>query len=92
MLFAPGAALGGFLAHSVLSKAGVGLVGAKSAVGAFLGGIGIVVGPSIAGGCTSGHGLSGMSFLTLSSMFTVAGMFCGGALMSGMLSLAGLAW
>ena len=54
------------------------LVGAGSAVSAFVGGVGIVLGSSIAGGCTSGHGLSGMSFLATSSMFTVAGMFVGG--------------
>lgn len=92
MFFGAGAAVGGFLAQVVLSKAGVGLVGAKSAIGAFLGGIGIVIGPSIAGGCTSGHGLSGLSFLTLTSMFTVAGMFGGGALASGIINLAGLNW
>lgn len=42
------------------------------------GGFVLVVGARIAGGCTSGHGISGMSMLGLSSIITVVSMFAGG--------------
>lgn len=45
---------------------------------AILGGFMLVVGARIAGGCTSGHGISGMSSLSISSFVTVAAMFGGG--------------
>ncbi|RDL36968.1 Uncharacterized protein BP5553_04401 [Venustampulla echinocandica] len=45
---------------------------------AVLGGILLVVGARIAGGCTSGHGISGMSMLSVASMVSVLGMFAGG--------------
>jgi uncharacterized membrane protein YedE/YeeE len=45
---------------------------------AILGGISLVVGSRIAGGCTSGHGISGMSMLSVASFVTVGGMFAGG--------------
>lgn len=41
------------------------------------GGILLTVGSRIAGGCTSGHGISGMSLLSVSSIVTVASMFAG---------------
>ena len=44
----------------------------------FLGGFLIVYGARLAGGCPSGHGLSGMSQLALSGFLTVAGFFLGG--------------
>ncbi|KAI1832326.1 hypothetical protein DTO006G1_1979 [Penicillium roqueforti] len=43
-----------------------------------LGGVIMVFGARIAGGCTSGHGISGMSMLGISSIITVASMFAGG--------------
>ncbi|KAJ6119765.1 hypothetical protein N7523_004045 [Penicillium sp. IBT 18751x] len=43
-----------------------------------LGGTIMVFGARIAGGCTSGHGISGMSMLGISSIITVASMFAGG--------------
>ncbi|EED22494.1 conserved hypothetical protein [Talaromyces stipitatus ATCC 10500] len=43
-----------------------------------LGGAIMVFGARIAGGCTSGHGISGMSMLGISSIITVASMFAGG--------------
>ncbi|KAL7628878.1 hypothetical protein AAE478_000393 [Parahypoxylon ruwenzoriense] len=46
---------------------------------AVLGGILLAVGSRMGGGCTSGHGISGMSFLSVSSFVTVAAMFVGGA-------------
>lgn len=45
---------------------------------AFLGGIVMVFGARVAGGCTSGHGISGMSMLATSSVVTVASMFAAG--------------
>lgn len=43
-----------------------------------LGGLIMVFGARIAGGCTSGHGITGMSMLSMSSIITVASMFAGG--------------
>jgi uncharacterized membrane protein YedE/YeeE len=44
----------------------------------FLGGLVMILGARIAGGCTSGHGLSGMSMLSVSSIVSVASMFAAG--------------
>lgn len=41
------------------------------------GGILLAVGSRMAGGCTSGHGISGVSLLSVSSYVTVAAMFTG---------------
>ncbi|XXG94448.1 hypothetical protein Hte_000705 [Hypoxylon texense] len=46
---------------------------------AVLGGSLLAVGSRMAGGCTSGHGISGISLLSISSFVTVAAMFAGGA-------------
>ena len=43
----------------------------------FVGGILLVFGARLAGGCTSGHGLSGMASLSIASFVTVASMFAG---------------
>ncbi|KAG4028314.1 hypothetical protein MFRU_022g00340 [Monilinia fructicola] len=45
---------------------------------ALFGGIAMVLGARIAGGCTSGHGISGMSLLSVSSIISVGAMFGGG--------------
>lgn len=45
---------------------------------AILGGIAMVLGARIAGGCTSGHGISGMSLLSVSSIISVCAIFGGG--------------
>jgi uncharacterized protein len=60
----------------------------KSAVGistlrarapmAFLGGFTMVLGARIADGCTTGHGISGIAQLAVSSSIAVAAMFTGG--------------
>jgi uncharacterized membrane protein YedE/YeeE len=44
----------------------------------FGGGFILLLGARIAGGCTSGHGISGMAQLAVSSMVAVAAMFIGG--------------
>lgn len=45
-----------------------------------LGGFVMVFGARLAGGCTSGHGLSGLSALSFSSLVTAAGIFGAGIL------------
>lgn len=45
---------------------------------AVLGGVLMAVGSRVAGGCTSGHGISGMSTLSWASFVSVAAMFGGG--------------
>jgi uncharacterized membrane protein YedE/YeeE len=45
---------------------------------AFLGGFIALFGARIAGGCTSGHGISGMAQLSVGSTVAVAAMFAGG--------------
>lgn len=47
---------------------------------AFVGGFIMVFGARIAGGCTSGHGISGMAQLAAGSTVAVAAMFAGGIL------------
>jgi uncharacterized membrane protein YedE/YeeE len=47
---------------------------------AFLGGFIMLFGARIAGGCTSGHGISGMAQLSIGSTVAVAAMFAGGIL------------
>ena len=44
----------------------------------FAGGFILLFGARLAGGCTSGHGLSGLSQLALSSTVVTAGIFAGG--------------
>jgi uncharacterized membrane protein YedE/YeeE len=44
----------------------------------FLGGLIMVFGSRVAGGCTSGHGLSGMSMFSVASIVSVVSMFGGG--------------
>ncbi len=53
-----------------------------TATRAVLGGILLTFGSRIAGGCTSGHGISGMSQLSISSFITVASMFGGGVFLT----------
>jgi len=52
---------------------------------AVFGGAVMVVGARIAGGCTSGHGISGMSQLSVSSIISVVSMFGAGILGSALL-------
>lgn len=57
----------------------------SSPVSAFFGGLFILFGGRLGGGCTSGHGLSGMAQLSMASFVTVACMFAGGMAMSALL-------
>ena len=49
---------------------------------AFLAGFLMLFGARIAGGCTSGHGISGMAQLAVGSTVAVAAMFAGGMLVA----------
>ncbi|OAP63407.1 hypothetical protein AYL99_02634 [Fonsecaea erecta] len=55
---------------------------AISPVAAVAGGFTMVFGARMAGGCASGHGISGMATMGLSSFITVAGMFGGGIILA----------
>jgi uncharacterized membrane protein YedE/YeeE len=46
-----------------------------------VGGATMVFGAALAGGCPSGHGISGMATLSLPSFVTVAAMFSGGIML-----------
>lgn len=46
------------------------------------GGVLMAIGATMAGGCTSGHGISGMSLLSTSSFITIASMFAAGAVVA----------
>jgi len=48
------------------------------ALRAVIGGVLLTFGSRLAGGCTSGHGISGMSQLSISSIVSVVAMFAGG--------------
>ena len=48
------------------------------AIGAFLGGIVAMFGARMAGGCPSGHGLSGLMQMSVSGFLAMAGFFAGG--------------
>lgn len=54
----------------------------KRSVMAFLGGFILLFGARLAGGCTSGHGLSGTAQMAVSSWITVAFMFVGGIIVA----------
>jgi uncharacterized membrane protein YedE/YeeE len=49
---------------------------------ATVGGVLMIVGSRLAGGCTSGHGISGMSLLSTSSVITMASAFAAGGLVA----------
>ncbi|OAA68432.1 DUF395 domain containing protein [Niveomyces insectorum RCEF 264] len=49
---------------------------------AALGGFIMALGSRVAGGCTSGHGISGMALFSLSSYITMAATFVGGGLVA----------
>ena len=78
----------GAMAGAALSKHAGGAVslarssgtvpGGPSAAPALIGGFLMLLGSRCAGGCTSGHGLSGMGMLAVCSMVAVPAMFAGG--------------
>ncbi|KAJ1551076.1 hypothetical protein HK405_015220, partial [Cladochytrium tenue] len=80
---AAGVVLGGFLATLTSGGYGPAEVGElPSRTAAVVGGAMLILGARIAGGCTSGHGISGCAQLGVASMVTVASMFAGGVAMA----------
>jgi uncharacterized membrane protein YedE/YeeE len=89
--FVVGSVLGSFAVGRLL-----GLSGAESeqevvigSLRAVVGGVLLTFGSRIAGGCTSGHGISGMSLLSVSSFVSVGAMFAGGMGLAAALKLGG---
>ncbi|KAJ1323368.1 YeeE/YedE family protein [Microdochium nivale] len=85
--FAGGLAAGAWAVMLRLPAVRAGIVagaGEQSLPAIIAGGFLLVVGARVAGGCTSGHGISGMAALGLSSFVTVISMF-GTALVAGLM-------
>jgi len=77
-----GAFLGSFLSshafpHTGLSNDALNMQNSASYLD-FIGGFFLLLGARIGGGCTSGHGLSGMGMCSSSSVVSVVFMFAGG--------------
>jgi len=56
----------------------------------FVGGMFMLLGARAAGGCTSGHGISGIPIMSISSFISVGMMFAGGIGLANILSANGL--
>ncbi|KKA29892.1 hypothetical protein TD95_005457 [Thielaviopsis punctulata] len=82
-IFAFGVVMGAMAVARMVPSLG-GVVGSADVTpaSALLGGTLMVIGARMAGGCTSGHGISGMSMLSLSSFVTIGTAF----------ATAGLLW
>ena len=78
MIFALGIFVGSFILARIVPIAVPSVH--ISPIRALIGGVIMVFGARLAGGCTSGHGISGMSTFSISSIITVAAMFGGGIL------------
>lgn len=76
--FATGIALGSWVYGSFMPPTIFETGPTISPTRSIVGGLIMVLGARLAGGCTSGHGISGMSMLSVSSFITVAFMFIGG--------------
>lgn len=81
VIYVAAAALGA-AASSTMSGSWGTVQGLDNIPRAFVGGFVLLYGSRLAGGCTSGHGISGMGMLLTSSFIAVAAMFGGGALVS----------
>ncbi|EFX04533.1 duf395 domain containing protein [Grosmannia clavigera kw1407] len=64
------------VAHNATSSASLSI----SPSAAVMGGFAMALGSRIAGGCTSGHGISGMSLMSLPSFITIGSAFLGGGI------------
>ena len=84
MTFALGILIGSFaLSQAIPTRAYASDI---SGIRALVGGCTMVFGARLAGGCTSGHGISGMSGFSISSIISVMAMFGGGILTARFLS------
>ena len=81
---AAGLVAAGYLS-SMLGNSTAIVTSTVSPASAFFGGVLLLLGARTAGGCTSGHGLSGMATLSVASFMTVASMFGGAIAVSNML-------
>ncbi|XP_022095447.1 uncharacterized protein LOC110981813 [Acanthaster planci] len=79
VLFVIGAVGGACI--SAASSSSLGAAGGITPTAAFVGGVLMLYGARMAGGCTSGHGLSGFGLMMALSAVTVPAMFAGGTAM-----------
>jgi uncharacterized membrane protein YedE/YeeE len=94
LMFVAGIALGGFLGIRLLSEGTTHLLPSgydslSGAVKLLAGGFLIGFGSRYAGGCTSGHAITGLSTLQKSSLVSVLAFFAGGLAMAGASLLIG---
>lgn len=79
MSFATGVVIGAFVSSYLGGTFAINrTLGVDSALNSIIGGALLLLGARLAGGCTSGHGISGMAQLSVASIITVAAMFAGG--------------
>lgn len=82
MVFASGVAVGAWVvartAPSLLAESIVEVAPGLAVAGGFL----MVIGARVAGGCTSGHGISGLSLFSVSSFVTIATLFLTGGVLA----------
>jgi uncharacterized membrane protein YedE/YeeE len=76
IFYATGAVLGAYI--SATASGTLGATASLSPMTSFLGGFILFLGTRIGGGCTSGHGLSGMGLLSILSFIMIASTFASG--------------
>ncbi|PHH62650.1 hypothetical protein CDD81_6796 [Ophiocordyceps australis] len=79
ILFAAGIAAGAWMFLRLVPGGVTGPLPHVSPTMATTGGVLMAIGSRMAGGCTSGHGISGISLLSVSSMVSIASMFVSAA-------------
>ena len=85
MTFALGILVGSFVLSQVIPARAMAYTADISGARALVGGCVMIFGARLAGGCTSGHGISGMATFSISSIISVIAMFGGGILASRLL-------
>jgi uncharacterized membrane protein YedE/YeeE len=82
IVFASGVAAGAYGLLTLLPELASGPVYEVSPLMAVAGGVLMTIGSRMAGGCTSGHGISGISLLSVSSIVTIMTTFATAALVT----------
>lgn len=82
VLFAVGAGVGAWILSLLFPALTAAPVHEVSPILAMTGGVLMGVGSRMAGGCTSGHGISGISLLSMSSVVTIASTFAAGGIVA----------
>jgi uncharacterized membrane protein YedE/YeeE len=78
-----GAVLGGYITNLEATHKDIDIhIQGVGPIEAFIGGLLMIMGSRMGGGCTSGHGLSGMAILQVHSTVGVCAMFAGGIIVS----------